>query len=69
VSKTFAPVVSISVANKIVTVAPTEDEQSFWPRQCTAPFVSIIAGMVKGVSEGYSKELEIQGVGSGQPQG
>ena len=62
VSKTFAPVVSITVANKIVTVAPTEDDSRF-AKAMYGTVRSIIAGMVKGVSEGYSKELEIQGVG------
>ena len=62
VSKTFAPVVSITIANKTVTVAPTEDDSRF-AKAMYGTVRSIIAGMVKGVSEGYSKELEIQGVG------
>lgn len=62
VSKTFAPVVSISVANNIVTVAPTEDDSRF-AKAMYGTVRSIIAGMVKGASEGYSKDLEIQGVG------
>ena len=62
VSKTFAPVVSISIENKTVTVAPTEDDSRF-AKAMYGTVRSIIAGMVKGVSEGYSKDLEIQGVG------
>lgn len=62
VSKTFAPVVSITIANKTLTVAPTEDDSRF-AKAMYGTVRSIIAGMVKGVSEGYSKELEIQGVG------
>src|SRR3954463_10118450 len=62
VSKTFAPVVSISIANKTVTVAPTEDDSRF-AKAMYGTVRSIIAGMVKGASEGYSKDLEIQGVG------
>ena len=62
VSKTFAPVVSITLANKTVTVAPTEDDSRF-AKAMYGTVRSIIAGMVKGASEGYSKDLEIQGVG------
>ncbi|MEO7699552.1 MAG: 50S ribosomal protein L6 [Opitutus sp.] len=62
VSKTFAPVVSISIDKKTVTVAPTEDDSRF-AKAMYGTVRSIIAGMVKGVSEGYSKDLEIQGVG------
>src|SRR4051794_18981859 len=61
VSKTFAPVVKISVADKKVTVSPTEDSRFASAMYGTAR--SIIAGMVKGVTEGYVKDLEIQGVG------
>jgi large subunit ribosomal protein L6 len=62
VSKTFAPVVNISIANKIVTVSPTKDDSRF-AKAMYGTVRSVIAGMVKGASEGYSKELEIQGVG------
>ena len=61
VSKTFAPVVKISVADSKVTVAPTEDSRFASAMFGTAR--SIIASMVKGVTEGYVKDLEIQGVG------
>ena len=62
VSKTFAPVVSIAVKDKAVTVSPTEDDSRF-AKAMFGTVRSVIAGMVKGASEGYSKELEIQGVG------
>ncbi len=62
VSKTFAPVVSITQAGKTITVAPTADTSRF-AKAMYGTARSIIAGMVKGVSEGYKKELEIQGVG------
>jgi large subunit ribosomal protein L6 len=62
VSKTFAPVVNISQADKKVTVSPTEDDSRF-AKAMYGTVRSVIAGMVKGASEGYSKELEIQGVG------
>ena len=61
VSKIFAPVVKITVADKKVTFAPTEDSRFANAMYGTAR--SIVAGMVKGVTEGYSKDLEIQGVG------
>lgn len=62
VSKTFAPVVNISVADKKVTVSPTQDDSRF-AKAMYGTVRSVIAGMVKGAAEGYSKELEIQGVG------
>ena len=61
VSKLFAPVVKITVADKKVTVAPTEQTRFANAMYGTAR--SVIAGMVKGVTEGYVKDLEIQGVG------
>ncbi|MBI5770947.1 MAG: 50S ribosomal protein L6 [Verrucomicrobia bacterium] len=61
VSKLFAPVVKITVADQKVTVAPTE--QSRFANAMYGTARSIIAGMVKGVTEGYVKDLEIQGVG------
>lgn len=62
VTKTFAPVVKISVADKKVIVAPTADTSRF-AKAMYGTARSVIAGMVKGVSVGYAKELEIQGVG------
>src|ERR1043165_10218086 len=62
VSKLFAPVVKVVVADKSVTVTPTEDDSRF-AKAMYGTVRSIIAGMVKGASEGYSKDLEIQGVG------
>lgn len=61
VSKTFAPVVKIAVADKKVTVAPVEETR--FARAMYGTARSIIASMVKGVTAGYTKELEIQGVG------
>jgi len=62
VSRAFAPVVKVSVTAKSVTVTPTEDQSRF-AKAMHGTVRSVIAGMVKGVSEGYAKELEIQGVG------
>jgi large subunit ribosomal protein L6 len=61
VSKTFAPVVKFEIADKKLTVTPTETTRFANAMYGTAR--SIIAGMVKGVTVGYLKELEIQGVG------
>ncbi len=62
VSKTFAPVVKVTVADKTVTVSPTKDDSRF-AKAMYGTVRSVIAGMVKGAAEGYSKDLEIQGVG------
>ena len=62
VAKTFAPVVNIALADKKVVVSPTADDSRF-AKAMYGTVRSVIAGMVKGASEGYAKELEIQGVG------
>ncbi len=61
VTKSFAPVVKIEVADKKVVVKPVEETRFAKAMYGTAR--SVIAGMVKGVTVGYSKDLEIQGVG------
>jgi large subunit ribosomal protein L6 len=60
-SKTFAPVVSIKVDGNKVRVQPLNETR--FARAMYGTARSIIAGMVKGVAVGYSKDLEIQGVG------
>jgi large subunit ribosomal protein L6 len=62
VSKLFAPVVKVTVADQKVTVSPTEDDSRF-AKAMYGTVRSVIAGMVKGVTDGYVKDLEIQGVG------
>jgi len=62
VSKTFAPVVTIALQDKKVVVSPKGDSSRF-ARAMYGTTRSIIAGMVKGVTVGFAKELEIQGVG------
>jgi large subunit ribosomal protein L6 len=62
VSKLFAPVVKVTVADKNVIVSRTEDDSRF-AKAMYGTVRSIIAGMVKGVTDGYTKDLEIQGVG------
>ena len=61
VTKSFAPVVKIVVANKQLTVSPVDESR--FSRAMFGTARSVIAAMVKGVTEGYVKELEIQGVG------
>ena len=61
VSKTFAPVVTIVLANKAVTVAPIDESR--FSRAMFGTVRSVIAGMVKGAADGFVKDLEIQGVG------
>jgi large subunit ribosomal protein L6 len=61
VQKSFASAVKVTVAEKKVTFAPTEESRFAKAMYGTAR--SIVAGMVKGVTDGYSKDLEIQGVG------
>jgi len=61
VQKTFSPSVKIAVADKVLTVVPIETTRFARAMHGTAR--SIIASMVKGVTVGYAKDLEIQGVG------
>ncbi len=62
ISRSFAPVVNISADEKQVKVSPSSDGSRF-AKAMYGTVRSVIAGMVKGVNEGYAKELEIQGVG------
>jgi large subunit ribosomal protein L6 len=61
VAKTFAPVVRIEQKDKALHFAPTEETR--FARAMFGTARSVVAGMVKGVTDGYVKELEIQGVG------
>jgi len=61
VQKTFAPVVKIEKKDNTVLVSPSDESR--FSRAMFGTARSVIAGMVKGVSVGYVKELEIQGVG------
>jgi large subunit ribosomal protein L6 len=61
VHKTFAPVVTIKISDKQLVVAPIGDTRFANAMYGTAR--SIISSMVKGVTVGFSKDLEIQGVG------
>jgi large subunit ribosomal protein L6 len=61
VQKSFASAVKVTVGDKKVTFAPTEETRFAKAMYGTAR--SVVAGMVKGVTDGYVKDLEIQGVG------
>ena len=61
VQKKFDEAVTISVKDNKVTVAPNGESRFAKAMHGTAR--SILNGMVKGVVEGFNKELEIQGVG------
>jgi large subunit ribosomal protein L6 len=61
VHKTFAPVVTITISDKQLIVAPIGETRFANAMYGTAR--SIISSMVKGVTTGFSKDLEIQGVG------
>ena len=61
VSKTFAAVVKIEQQDNKVLISPNDETR--FSRAMYGTARSVIAGMVKGVSIGYLKELEIQGVG------
>ena len=67
VQKTFAPAVKVSVAEKKVTFAPTDESRFAKAMYGTAR--SVVAGMVKGVTDGFKTVLEIDGVGFKQRQG
>lgn len=60
-SQNFADCVEIKVDGGLVHVAPLNETRFAGAMHGTAR--AIINNMVKGVTEGYSKQLEIQGVG------
>lgn len=60
-SKTFAGMISLSLDNDSVIVKPLDDSKSAKAMWGTAR--NIINGMVKGVNEGFTEELEVNGVG------
>ena len=60
-SATFLPVVTITVENGVALVARENDEKEV--RAVHGLTRALLANMVEGVSNGYSKRLEIVGVG------
>ncbi|MBC8337730.1 MAG: 50S ribosomal protein L6 [Alphaproteobacteria bacterium] len=53
--------VDVSMADKLITVTPRADTKS--ARKMWGTSRSVISNLVSGVSEGFSRNLEIQGVG------
>jgi large subunit ribosomal protein L6 len=62
VRKTFADAVRLSVNDRKQIIVTPVDETRF-ARAMYGTARSVINGMVKGVTSGFSKDLEIQGVG------
>lgn len=60
-SKTFTGPVKVAVDGGVVTVAPTETTR--FANAMHGTVRAIVANMVKGVVEGYSKNIVIEGVG------
>lgn len=61
ISRTFAPVVAITLVGSEVTVKANDDSR--FSRAMFGTARSVIASMVKGAADGFSKDLEITGVG------
>lgn len=62
-AKDFGPSVAIAVEGSEITVNPAENTR--FARAMHGTVRSIVGGMVKGVAEGFSKDIEIFGVGFG----
>ena len=60
-TKTFAPVVKFELKDGAFTVAPVDETR--FARAMYGTARAVVGNMVKGVTDGYVKELEIQGVG------
>jgi large subunit ribosomal protein L6 len=61
VARTFADVVEIKQVDDSLVVAPRDQSRFAWAMYGTTR--SLLAGMVQGASAGFSKSLEISGVG------
>ena len=57
----ISPLAKVDVADEIIQVSPANDTRSAWAIYGTTR--SLIANMVKGVTEPFSKDLLIEGVG------
>lgn len=60
-TRTVNETISVSLDNGVITVTRPNDEKE--NRSLHGLNRTLIANMVKGVSEGFSKELEINGIG------
>ena len=61
VKKEFDDAAAIKLEDNTITVSPADESR--FARAMYGTARSIIAGMVEGVRKGFSKDLEIQGVG------
>ena len=61
-SRPVSPLVKVNIEGNIVTV-DVENKENKKERSLWGTFSSHIANMVKGVSEGFQKQLEVNGVG------
>lgn len=59
--RVFPPQLAITVAENRITVQPQEESQKV--KALFGLFRTLLANMVKGVSDGFERVLEIQGVG------
>lgn len=57
----FSPLIAIKVSNNQVTTERANEEKH--TKQLHGTTNSLLEGMIKGVSEGFTKEIEIKGVG------
>ncbi|MBN3534982.1 50S ribosomal protein L6 [Mycoplasma procyoni] len=60
-SREFSPLIAVKVQDGVVTTERANEEKH--TKQLHGTTNSLIAGMIKGVSEGFTKEIEIKGVG------
>ncbi|MGY6171903.1 50S ribosomal protein L6 [Candidatus Mycoplasma pogonae] len=60
-TRNFSPLIAITVDNNLVTTQRANELKH--TKQLHGTTNSLLAGMIKGVSTGFEKELEIKGVG------
>ncbi|MBA4393464.1 MAG: 50S ribosomal protein L6, partial [Desulfobacca sp.] len=60
-SRVIPPQLSVTLEGDQITIQPLEDNQKV--KALFGLFRTLLANMVKGVSEGFERVLEIQGVG------
>lgn len=60
-TRTLHPAMTVAVADNIITVTRPSDEKAH--RSLHGLTRSLVANMVEGVTNGYKKELEVNGVG------
>ena len=60
-SQVFEPVISVSIDGQEIHIKRADDEKH--TKQLHGTTRALIAGMITGVSKGYSKQLELKGIG------